>query len=127
MRTVLSSSDPKLTTGSPYWPERNEKREQYPELIGDLSCDVIVIGGGITGALIAYRMIRAGLKTVLVDKGRFGSGSTRASTALISYEFDTMLSDLVERIGERSAVRAYKLCYEATSRIKELVHELEDP
>jgi glycine/D-amino acid oxidase-like deaminating enzyme len=126
-RTVLSSSDPQLTTGSPYWPERNDTREGYPELTDDLLCDVVVIGGGITGALVAYRMIRAGLGTVLVDKGRFGSGSTSASTALIGYEFDLMLSDLAGSIGERAAVRAYKLCYDATSRIKELVHELEDP
>jgi glycine/D-amino acid oxidase-like deaminating enzyme len=127
MRTVLSSSDSQLTTGSPYWPQRNDPSDRYPELTGDSSCDVVVVGGGITGALIAYRMIRAGLETVLVDKGRFGSGSTSASTALIGYEFDMMLSDLVDCIGERSAVRAYNLCYEATSRIKELVHELEDP
>ncbi len=127
MRTILSSADSKLTTGTPYWPERKNVHKKYPELTGDSSCDVVVIGGGITGALIAYRMTAAGLSTVLVDKGRFGSGSTSASTALISYEFDTMLSDLAEQIGEKPALRAYQLCYKATSRIKELVHELEEP
>lgn len=127
MRTLLSSADSQLTSGSPYWPLRGDAGKSRPALTGEESCDVVIIGGGITGALIAYRMVAAGLDTVLVDKGRFGSGSTSASTALISYEFDMMLSDLIECVGERSAVRAYKLCYEATSRIKELVHELEDP
>lgn len=127
MRTILSSADAQLTTGTPYWPERDDPYELYPELSGDLDCDVVVIGGGITGALITHEMVSAGLGTVLVDKGRFGSGSTSASTALISYEFDVVLSDLVQRIGERPAIRVYKLCYEAISHIKDLVQELKDP
>lgn len=116
-----------MTTGTPYWPERSDTRKTYEALSGDQVCDVAVIGGGITGALLAYRMVNVGLDTVLVDKGRFAAGSTSASTALISYEFDLMLSELSDRLGEKAAVKAYKLCYEATSRIKELVHELEDP
>ena len=68
----------------------------------------------------------AGLNTVLVDKGRFGSGSTSASTALVSYEFDLTLSELSDRLGKQTALQAYRLCYEATAQIKELVHKLGD-
>lgn len=128
MRTVLNSADAKLYSGSPYWPRR-AKRDPTAHscLEGDVDCDAVVVGGGITGSLVAYQLSRAGVNTVLVDKGEFGSGSTSASTALISYEFDQMLSELQGLVGEAAAVRAYALCYESTSRIKELVHELEDP
>lgn len=127
MRTILSSSDAQLTTGTPYWPKRNPTPHRYPKLTKDQTCDVAIIGGGISGSLIAYRLAKSGLNTILLDKGRFATGSTRASTALISYEFDLMLSELIDRIGENAALRAYQLCFEATSKIKQLVHELEDP
>lgn len=127
MRTILSSSDAQLSTGTPYWPQHNPSPHRYPRLTIDLTCDVAVVGGGISGSLIAYRLAKAGLSTILLDKGRFATGSTRASTALISYEFDFMLSELSTRIGEKAAIRAYQLCFEATSKIKQLVHELEDP
>ncbi len=127
MHTILSSSDSQLTTGTPFWPKRNISRRCYPRLTKDLICEIAVVGGGISGSLIAHRMAKAGFQTILVDKNRFANGSTRASTALISYEFDLMLSELSDRIGEKSALRAYQTCFEATSKLKQLVRELEDP
>lgn len=127
MRVILASADPRLSSGSPYWPIHTHAPAPRPPLDGAAECDVAIIGGGITGSLIAYQMVAAGLNTVLVDKGRFGSGSTGASTALISYEFDSMLTTLIDQVGERSAIRAYELSREATSRLKRLVHDLEDP
>lgn len=116
-----------MSSGSPYWPIHTHAPAPRPPLEGAAECDIAIIGGGITGSLIAYQMVAAGLNTVLVDKARFGSGSTRASTALISYEFDSMLTTLIDQVGERSAIRAYELSREATSRLKRLVHDLEDP
>lgn len=127
MRTILNSANPKLSSGKPFWPERSHEAAVYPRLDRTIDCEVAVVGGGITGALVANRLTRAGLDVILVDKAHFGGGSTSASTALISYEFDLMLCDLIDRIGEAHAVRAYQLCYEATTRIQGLVHELEDP
>ena len=127
MRTILSSADAELTSGSPFWSSRVKSKVEYPELEGDHHCDVAVIGGGITGALTAYRLLSAGFSTILVDKSRFGCGSTSASTALISYEFDELLSKLTKQIGEKRAVRSYELCYEAVASLKNLVEDIEDP
>ena len=48
-----------------------------------------VIGGGITGALIAYHLTEAGCDTVVLDRRDIGGGSTSASTSLLQYEVDT--------------------------------------
>jgi glycerol-3-phosphate dehydrogenase len=45
--------------------------------------DVIVIGGGITGAGIAVDAAKRGLKVVLFEKGDFASGTSSRSTKLI--------------------------------------------
>ena len=45
--------------------------------------DVVVIGGGITGAGIARRAARAGLRTALIEKGDFAAGTSAWSSKLV--------------------------------------------
>src|SRR5512141_1375317 len=45
--------------------------------------DLLVIGGGITGAGIARDAALRGLKTALVDKGDFASGTSSKSSKLV--------------------------------------------
>ena len=45
--------------------------------------ELLIIGGGITGAGIALDAASRGLKVVLVEKGDFGSGTSSASSKLI--------------------------------------------
>ncbi|MBV6457829.1 MAG: Gamma-glutamylputrescine oxidoreductase [Fimbriimonadaceae bacterium] len=89
--------------------------------------DIAVIGGGISGALAAFRLADAGLNVVLVDKARFGMGSTLASTALLSYEYDELLGPLIRKMGERKALRAYELCFEAVTELSTIVEAIQNP
>jgi glycine/D-amino acid oxidase-like deaminating enzyme len=63
----------------------------------------------------------------LLDRRDVASGSTAASTSLLQYEIDTELVELVKRIGESAAVRAYRTGLEAVVEIEQLVAELGDP
>ncbi|HSJ64616.1 MAG TPA: FAD-dependent oxidoreductase [Gemmatimonadaceae bacterium] len=45
--------------------------------LADAELDVLVVGGGITGACIALDAVSRGLRTALVDRGDFGSGATQ--------------------------------------------------
>lgn len=45
--------------------------------------DVLIVGGGITGAGVARETALRGLKTVLLDKGDFASGTSSRSSKLI--------------------------------------------
>lgn len=109
-----------LVSGTPLWPTADGLPAVYPRLHHDLRCDLAVIGGGITGALVAHRFAREGISTVLLEAGEIGHGSTAATTALIQYEIDTHLVDLIERIGADRAVRSYRLCLDAVRGIGEL-------
>jgi glycine/D-amino acid oxidase-like deaminating enzyme len=106
-----------LTSGTPLWPTLDGLPAAYPALHLDLRCDVAVIGGGITGALVAHRFAREGITTVLLEAEEIGHGSTAATTALIQYEIDTNLVDLIDRVGADHAVRSYRLCLEAVRGI----------
>jgi len=49
----------------------------------DQKWDLIVIGGGITGAGILREATRAGLKTLLVEGNDFSSGTSSRSSKLV--------------------------------------------
>lgn len=94
----------------------------YPPLDRDRSCDIAIVGGGITGALVAERLTAAGRSVVVLDRRSIGQGSTAASTALLQYEVDMPLHRLVEKVGEHTAVRVYRLGLQAIESIARLAH-----
>jgi glycine/D-amino acid oxidase-like deaminating enzyme len=114
-----------LVCGTPLWPTLDGLPAAYPALHRDLRCDVAVIGGGITGALVAHRFAAEGISTVLLEAEEIGRGSTSATTALIQYEIDTHLSDLIPQIGREPAVRSYRLCLDAVAGIGRLARTLD--
>ena len=113
-----------LTSDYPFWSILNGLPTTFPALDRNLSCDVVVIGGGITGALAAFHLIDAGVHTVLLEKRDVGTGSTSGSTGLLQYEVDIPLRQLVPRIGAKNAIRSYELCGEAVSKLGSLIGKL---
>lgn len=115
-----------LRSGHPYWLLKDGLLGTYPSLRTDDACDVAVIGGGITGALVAYRLARENVATIVLDKRDIGTGSTAASTAMLMYAADTDLRELIPKIGEAAAVRSYRVGLEAISKLEQLVQSLYD-
>jgi len=102
-----------LVSPRPFWLLKNGLVHEYPSLDHNVHSDVAVLGAGISGALIAQRLARAGFEVLVIDKRDVACGSTCASTALLQYEIDTHLVDLTRRIGKRDAERAYRACHES--------------
>jgi len=113
-----------LVSPHPFWPLKDGLLGVYPSLKSDIRCDVVVLGGGISGAFVAEILSREGLEVVVVDKRNVGAGSTSASTALIQYEIDTSLVDLTRMYGRRDAEAAYRLCHDSIDRIEALAATL---
>lgn len=115
-----------LKSGHLFWPSENRHERRYPRPRHNLSCDIAIIGGGITGALVAHHLTAAGLDAVLLDKRTVAHGSTSASTALLLYEIDTHLGPLIERVGEDHAVRGYTLGIRAIDELESITRSLGD-
>jgi glycine/D-amino acid oxidase-like deaminating enzyme len=113
----------KLTGGEPFWGVRNGLLGTYPCLSSDVGCDVAIIGGGITGALLGYTLVNAGVDAVLIDKRDIGSGSTCGSTGLLQYEVDVPLRQLVKQVGSQKANRSYLMCQEAVKKLLSIVRD----
>ncbi len=71
--------------------KKNEKEQRFSILdrekqlkkLASTTFDLIIIGGGVTGAGIALDAASRGLKTCLVEKNDFASGTSNKSTKLI--------------------------------------------
>lgn len=109
-----------LSSGYPYWTVKNGLLGNYPILRESIDCDVLVVGAGVTGALIAWKLIQDGHDVCVIDHREAGWGSTAASTALLQYEIDTELQDLVDRYGLEDALLAYRACATAISALARL-------
>ena len=108
-----------LKSGYPFWAIRGGLSAPLPPLAGDLDCDVAVVGGGITGALVADELAAHGHAVAVLEQRDIGWGSTSASTALLQYEIDTHLVDLARRYGEADAALAYTACVAAIGWLRE--------
>lgn len=106
-----------LRSHSPYWLLKNGLISNYPSISQNHRADVIVMGAGITGALVAWHLVNAGFSVCVLDKRHAGMGSTAASTALLQYEIDTPLHELAGKVGYNDAVKAYWYCAEAIEKI----------
>jgi|JI9StandDraft_2_1071091.scaffolds.fasta_scaffold57375_2 glycine/D-amino acid oxidase-like deaminating enzyme len=99
-----------LHDGTPFWPRRNGILAVHPPLAADLRCDVVVVGAGITGGLIALELTRRGLDVIVLDRRDVAGGSTSASTSMLQYEIDELLVDLTDALGWEAAATAYRAC-----------------
>jgi len=113
-----------LTSHHPFWSVNNGLPANYPSLQRDVACDAVIIGGGISGALVAVQLVEAGVKTLLIDKRDIGTGSTCGSTALLQYEIDVPLRELIKKVGPVAATRSYQLCREAIGKLERLAARL---
>ncbi|MGG5210177.1 NAD(P)/FAD-dependent oxidoreductase [Chryseobacterium sp. MIQD13] len=109
-----------LKSNEPFWLLKNGLTVSYPSLKSDEICDVLIIGGGITGSLIAHQMIKDGYKTILIDKRELCNGSTSATTSMLQYEIDVPLFELTEKIGKKGALESYKACSDAIDTLEKL-------
>lgn len=108
----------------PYSSEKHGIPNFYPSLDKNENTEVAIIGAGITGALVAYHLCKAGIGVIIVDKRHAAQGSTAASTSLLQYELDVPLTKLIPMIGEKPAVRTYELCVGALHKLEQLSRQL---
>src|SRR5436190_19538885 len=106
---ISNPIDSKLTSGKhhSFWtdsfpPIRFESLEQ------DLDTDVVIIGGGIAGVSIAYRLTELGKKVVLIEDGYIGSGETGRTTAHLVTALDDRYEKLERLFGEEGSRMAYE-------------------
>ena len=112
-----SATQRALRLGQPVWlRDTATAKRRYPTLAGKHETSVAIVGGGMTGALVAHAFASAGISTTLLEGSLVGRGSTAASSALLLQEPDLELMELAQRYGLRTSRRIWEMSRESARR-----------
>jgi glycine/D-amino acid oxidase-like deaminating enzyme len=96
-----------LRTGRTVWEACGLPLLPRSDLRRNIETDILVVGAGITGAIVADVLTQAGFTVAIAERRAPIRGSTVASTALLLGEIDTPLTIMADRIGRRDAARTW--------------------
>lgn len=94
---------------------------KFTPLGTDESCDVCIIGAGISGLTAAYLLLKEGKSVVVLDRRSILDGDTGRTTAHLSPLMDDGLERMEKLHGHDGAVLTWKSHSEAINRIEEIV------
>jgi len=89
-------------------------KQRFGSLKKDIKCDVLVIGGGVSGVLTSYYLNNSNLDIVLVERNTLGSGVTSRMTAKVTY-----LQDILTKISNKNLKLYLKSQMEGMELLKE--------
>lgn len=112
-----------LKAGNSYWME-SVPPTAYPALQGDITVDVCIIGGGITGLLTAFELSEAGLRVAVVEGERVASAVTGYTTAKLTAQHGARYDRLTQEYGADVARSYARANQDALQRIRDIAAEL---
>ena len=93
---------------------------KFPTLSSDLSVDILVIGGGITGILCAYEAQKRGYNVAVLEMDRISSKTTKDTTAFITAQHELLYQDILKKKGFKKAKEYLDINLKAIQKYKEL-------
>ena len=89
----------------------------------NIETEIVVIGAGLAGILIAHELKRAGKQVVILEANRIASGQTSHTTAKITSQHNFIYHRLIKTFGLEKA-RQYAIANEkALKQYKQLIQE----
>jgi glycine/D-amino acid oxidase-like deaminating enzyme len=86
----------------------DSRRPELPRATGELTADVAIVGAGLTGCATAYACAMAGFKTIVLEAGRIGQGSSGRSAGLLLPDPGPSFRDIAKAHGLRAARTAFQ-------------------
>jgi glycine/D-amino acid oxidase-like deaminating enzyme len=100
------------------------KRPEFPAFRGVITHPVVVVGGGMSGAMTAYACASAGLKVILLEADRIGLGGSGRATGLLSGEGAVDYRAVEARHGKRAARAMFDAMHAAPRELAAAVSRL---
>ncbi len=113
-----------LRTGKPVWLSYRSPAVPTHKLVRDVKTEVLVVGMGVSGAMIAEALTARGFSVVCIDRLGPLQGSTAATTALVQFEIDQPLTALCAMIGRLQAQQAWRRSRLAVANLHARIAEL---
>ena len=86
----------------------------------NMSTDILIVGGGITGISILYQLKKENIKTILVEANKCGYGVTSKSTAKITYLQEKIYMN-IRKYNKKTADTYLKSQIDAVNEMKNVI------
>ncbi len=107
-----------------YWNSITTGYKNYPSLSNNEKCDVVVIGGGLSGCLTAYYLSAYNISTVLLEKNLIAQGNVSAGIGILEASPDLEFDKLSRFTGKKNALLIHKLCEKAVDDIEYILDSI---
>jgi glycine/D-amino acid oxidase-like deaminating enzyme/nitrite reductase/ring-hydroxylating ferredoxin subunit len=99
-------------------PDYISKEHQHP----DVTYDVVIVGGGMTGVVTALLLQKAGKKCLLAEAHSLGFGTTGGTTAHLNTLLDTPYTTITSNFGSEASQTVARAASEAIDLIEKHVN-----
>jgi glycine/D-amino acid oxidase-like deaminating enzyme len=100
----------------------NINEDEVKKLTENIKCDIIIIGGGITGISTAYHLRKSKLKICLVDRNLVGHGITSKTTAKLNYLQELIPYKINKYVSNDAAIKYVQSQIEAIKIVEEIIN-----
>lgn len=108
-----------ISPGHSWYEDTVGERPEYAPLDGDVSTDVVIVGGGFTGLSAAVHLAKAGTNVVLIEAHRFGDGASGRNGGQLGTGQRAGAEELEAEYGFERAKALFDLAEEAKAHLLE--------
>jgi len=103
-----------------YW-QKTAHKEKYPFIDQNMNVDIVIIGGGLTGISLAYRLKNAMFNVIVLEKDEIGSQTSGHTTAKVTFLHDLIYQMLDEYYGYSYAKMFFESNQKALTEIEDII------
>ncbi|WP_018394314.1 FAD-dependent oxidoreductase [Bacillus sp. 37MA] len=96
----------------------------FAPLTTNVTVDVTVVGGGMTGIITAWLLVKEGKKVALLESRRLTDGTTGFTTAKLTAQHGLIYDELIRTIGEEKARLYYEAQEDAIAFLKKTSEQM---
>ncbi|MES2985676.1 MAG: FAD-binding oxidoreductase [Patescibacteria group bacterium] len=90
----------------------------------DLVCDICIVGGGISGIMSAYQILKNTRRNVvIIDSHEIGHGATGHNAGQLVDELERSVASLVEEFGLEKTIEGLRSVHSGWAILEEIVQE----
>ena len=108
-----------ISPGYSWYEDTAGPRPEYPAFDGDLTTDVVIIGGGFTGLSAATHLAKAGTSVALIEAHRIGDGASGRNGGQLGTGQRAGAEELEKEFGFERAKALFDLAEEAKAHLLE--------
>lgn len=104
-----------------YYEATAKNLRSRPQLVGDHSADICIIGGGFTGASAALHLAEAGYQVILLEANEIGWGASGRNGGQICQGHNMGHADMVSKVGKETADLLWQTSIDSVTMVKDLI------